>query len=517
MHMLRCFFDAPVDGYVDGHRDLFENLAVWDAGEEVRAEQGAHPVIYLNLAGATGGTWDEVRDSIAQIMAAEYVRHAYLFERDGISTFERPLFEHLATATASLAELKVSLARLSTMLRRFHGSKTVILIDEYDRPVTEGHVGGFRDEVTGFMRTWLTGALKGTVDLHLACLTGVQRVSRESIFSDLNNLLVNTPLDSAYGEAFGFTEPEVQALARYMGCEGGITEMKAWYDGYTFGGTCVYNPVSTLCYLRDGTAQPYWANTSGNAVVTRLFQRADYQTDAALRTLAEGGEVEATLNMQVVFGEIDSDTTAIWSQLYLAGYLTTDDVREPANKGLVRRLRIPNLEVRELFENEFLCRAERLATGDRLQGLHAVLLAGDAARFQEVLGSIVEESESFRDLSTEAACHMLLMGMLYEVPGYRYPVSNRESGLGVSDILLEPLQESAGRLPAIAIEVKRARAASGDDIADADALAAHARDVALRQALDRRYGAGLAGRGRTLWGVSFSGKRVACAVAELDR
>lgn len=514
MRMLQCFFEAPVEGYVDNRRHLFENLSVWNAGEEYRAEQGAHPVIYLSLGSVHGATWDESRDLIAQLVAAEYVRHAYLYEHDGLLAFERPFFERLASASASPVELASSLTRLAAQLKRFHGSKTVILIDEYDRPITEGHLNGYRDEAARFMRTWLTDALKGTVNLRLACLTGVQRVSKESIFSDLNNLTVDTPLDSAYNEAFGFTEAEAEALAAYLGRSDGIPEMKRWYDGYSFGPSRIYNPISTLCYLRDGVAQPYWTNTSGNAVVTRIFQRADLQTDADLRGLAEGSTVIEPLNMQVVFGEIDSDTTAIWSQLYLAGYLTTDDVEKPNNATLPRRLRLPNLEVRELFGGEFLDRANRLAVGSRLGNLHKALLAGNVSRFQDVLGRIVEESASFRDLSGEAACHMLLMGMLYEVPGYRYPVSNRESGLGVSDILLEPRPENAGRLPAIAIEVKRARSASGGDLGP-DELAAHARDVALAQAVARDYGAGLTGRGRTLWGVSFSGKRVACAKAEV--
>lgn len=514
MRMLQCFFEAPVDGYVDDRRFLFENLSVWDAGEEYRAEQGTHPVIYLSLGGVHGATWDESRNLIAQLVGAEYQRHAYLYEHGGLSVFERPLFERLASSSASPAELASSLARLASQLKRFHDSKTVILIDEYDRPITEGHLNGYRAEAARFMRTWLTDALKGTVDLHLACLTGVQRIGKESIFSDLNNLTVDTPLDSAHSEAFGFTEAEAEALAAYLGRANGVSQMRSWYDGYSFGPSRIYNPISTLCYLRDGVAQPYWTNTSGNAVVTRIFQQAGLQADANLRTLTEGGTVMEPLDMQVVFGEIDSDTTAIWSQLYLAGYLTTDDVERPNDSTLPRRLRLPNLEVRGLFSGEFLDRANRLAVGGRLENLHKALLAGNAARFQEVLGRIVEESASFRDLSGEAACHMLLMGMLYEVPGYHYPVSNRESGLGVSDILLEPRPENAGRLPAVAIEVKRARTASGGDL-DADGLASHARDVALSQALARDYGAGLAGRGRTLWGVSFSGKRVACAKEEV--
>lgn len=212
------------------------------------------------------------------------------------------------------------------------------------------------------MRSWLTDALKGTVDLRLACVTGVQRVSKESIFSDLNNLVADTSLSERHAESFGFTEAEAEALARYMGLsDDKIAEMRDWYDGYCFVGIRVYNPISTLRYLQDRVAQPYWTNTSGNAVVTRLFQRADQRLNAQLQELAQGGVVEAPLDMQVVFGEMDSDSAATWSQLYLGGYLTTDDVERPEDARLTRRLRLPNHEVHDLFAREFLERATRLA------------------------------------------------------------------------------------------------------------------------------------------------------------
>lgn len=511
MRMLQCFFEAPVEGAIPDGRRLFENLAIWSEDDRYRAEQGRYPVIYLSLGSANGASWDEVRERISAVVADEFDRHKYLYDEFLRFESQKALFERLASGIASNDELVRSLAWLSSLLHRYHGTETVILIDEYDKPITEGYLGGFRDEATRFMRSWLTSALKGTLDLRLACVTGVQRVSKESIFSDLNNLTVDTPLNSRYAEFFGFTDRDAEELAGYMGMHGRIGEMRNWYDGYCFGGMRVYNPISTLRYLDERVAQPYWTNTSGNSVITRIFQRADQKLNAQLQALAQGGVVEAPLNMQAVFGEIDSDVSAIWSQLYLSGYLTTGDVDRPEDPSVYRRLRLPNREVRYLFDGEFLQRANTFAAGDRLHDLHAALLDADAPRLREVLTAIVEESPSFRDLALEAPCHMLLMGMLYEVPGYQYPVSNRESGLGYSDILLEPKPENAARLPVIAIEVKRARAAGGGDVADPEALAAHARDVALRQAVEKRYGSGMRGNGVVRWGVSFSGKMVGVA------
>lgn len=215
LRMLQRFFETPIEGYIADYSGLFKNLAIWSAGKRYQLEQGAHPVIFLTLGAVQGETWEEARDVLALVVAAEYARHRYLLEGSALADFEKAMFERIAGGVASLAELKRSLAWLATLLHRCHGAKTVILIDEYDRPITDGYINGFRDEATRFMRAWLTDVLKATSDLHLACVTGVQRVSKESIFSDLNNLTVDTPLDANHAESFGFTEAEAEALATH--------------------------------------------------------------------------------------------------------------------------------------------------------------------------------------------------------------------------------------------------------------------------------------------------------------
>lgn len=344
----------------------------------------------------------------------------------------------------------------------------------------------------------------------------MQRVTKESIFSDLNNVTVDTPLDLRFGEAFGFTESETVALANHVGMADRAQEMAEWYDGYCFGNTGVYNPWSTLNYLRDGIAQPYWTNTSGNAIVTNLIAGANGATEHDLRALAEGECVTHPIDLNTVFDDLAVNPDAMWSQLYLAGYLTTSDTSFPNDSTRERRLRVPNHEVRELYTKELLVRAARVSGGERvLRELHAACASGDVSRMDAILGSIVLDSPSFYDLADEGRCHMLLLAMLYGMPGYRPPESNRESGLGRSDILLRPDAAYASTLPAIVIEVKRARDTKDNDL-EVGQLAAHARDVALAQALEREYGHGVEANGRLVWGVSFSGKLVRCACERVE-
>lgn len=510
LRMLQCYFEAPVEDWVKNDPALFDGLAITRSDERHLAQQGAHPVIYLGLNSCGGDSWEAMRESIAQLVASEYRRHRYLLDSPRMFRREAERFEDLCMGEATVSELERSLSGLATMLHEYHGAQTVILIDEYDKIVTEGHLHSYRDEATAFLKRWLTGALKGTVDLYLAALTGVQRVSKESIFSDLNNFRVDTALDHSFAEAFGFTTPEVEALAGLTGHADRAGELAEWYDGYDFGGVSVYNPWSVLSYLDQGcVAQPYWTNTSSNEVIRRLIARAGEAVNAELTALAEGGAVEEPLDLSIVFGEIDSDTSAIWSQLYLAGYVTTHDVVEPNNKRLARRLTVPNLEVAELFSDELVDRAWDAAGGRRaLAALHGALRSGDAEALQAELERALLNSVSYYDLSSENSCHMWLLSLLYGMEGYCFPRSNREVGRGRPDVTCEPEAARAAALPAIVCEVKFERDA------DEARLAELASSVLTGQALHKRYAHGLSGAGTITYVVAFDAhKHVAVARA----
>ena len=519
MTMLRTFFEIPAGGA--DHAPLFEGTKVWDAADGYYRRFFQHyPVVYVSMRTAKGATWANTFGAIRNVMTAEYVRHLYLAKSDRLPKSDRAYVERVASGEASEDDYADSLLRLTRMLKAHHGTDAVVLIDEYDAPVMAGYSrfgGGYYDEVVGFLKRWLTGALKdGGEALAFACLTGVQRISKESIFSDLNNLVVNTSLSREFDEYFGFTEEEVAALAGYLGHADCLDEAKAWYDGYRFGGVEVYNPWSVLNYLRQGcTPGTYWSNTSSNGVIADLLAGADDAMFSQVAGLLEPhGEVAAPLDLGVVFPDVGIRPDAVWSMLYLAGYLTTDLTAMPDDYTLIRPLRIPNHEVARLYRSEIISRFGGLAGGvDKLVRFRRALVAGEAEVLTGELSRIAAFSASSFDLVSENSCHMLLFGLCFGLPGYGDPRSNRESGYGRYDIQVEPVDlpmgspEAYGMLaerPRVTVEVKFAK--DGGD-ARLDALA----DAALAQIRERAYDAAALGSvasGRLRWGVAFVGRRV---------
>lgn len=276
--MLGCYLEAPVEGWVSDRAGLFEGLAVEGASKETREMRGAHPVIHLSLGRCAGGSRHATVALIAGKVAEEYVRHDYILDSKALRPYLRDRYVRLAQGRPEMdEELVSSLAWLSKLLHDHHGTETAILIDESDAPIVDGCLLGYRKAIVSFYRSWLTDALKATKTLALSVLTGILRVSQESIFCELNNVKVNTMLDHNYSEAFGFTVTEAAALAEHVGKGALVPVMRKWYDGYRSGGTDVYNPWSVIGFLDEGEAQPYWTNTSMNGIVRRLVRDADEQ------------------------------------------------------------------------------------------------------------------------------------------------------------------------------------------------------------------------------------------------
>lgn len=511
LDMLQTFLEMPASGAsgaVDPRR-LFEGLAIWDAeGGRFREHCGAYPVVRFSFNNVKSPDWERARGMIRESVASEYERHRYLLDGDELSSDERASFERIVGKRAPDEELSASLLTLTRLLAVHHGKQAVVLIDEYDAPVMAGYTYGYYDEVVVFLKGWLTGALKDNNALAVAVLTGVQRISKESIFSDLNNLRVGTPMNVASDERYGFLDAEVQALAAYRGQEDGVAAAREWYDGYRFGNVDVYNPWSVLSFF-DNRCMPgaYWGNTSGNGVLGDMVRTADEATLGKLyRLLEPDGIVEEPLDTSVVFPDVGVREEALWSMLYLAGYLTTDDVFDPSDTHLLRRLRIPNKEVARLYRSEVIDRFTEVAGGrDRLAALHRALIEGDAEGAVAELSDILLRAPSYYDLANENSYHMLVLGLLFNMRGYGVPVSNREAGRGRFDVRVAP--ESAGAGPVLVVELKWARPGS-DEAADLPALAS----TALAQTKARAYAADLPeGTSVRRWGLAFSGKFVAAA------
>lgn len=525
MTMLKAFFEIPVDG--GSNEDLFEGTSIWDAGDgQYREYLGAFPVIYLSLRTAKGLSWDDAYGALRNLISAEFCRYRAALSDANTGDYEWDVFNRICDGRGSLDDYADSLLFLARLLRSFYKKPVVILIDEYDAPVMAGYSapnGGYYAEVVSFAKRWLTGALKdGGEALAFACLTGVQRISKESVFSDLNNLVVSTPLTSTFDEYFGFTNGEVKALAEYLGYGDHIEEARSWYDGYRFGGIDVYNPWSVLNYFDRGcVAGVYWANTSSNEIVGELVRTADMETLERVYSLFEdGGYVVAPLDLGVVFPDVGVRESAVWSMLYLAGYLTTDLTDEPDNDMAMRPLRIPNTEIARIFRNEIVRRFASV-TGDRgrLARLHAGLSNGGEAAVTEELTRALASASVF-DIVSENSCHLFLLGLCFGMPGYSDPISNRERGRGRFDIQIEPTRVREGSLaafgtaaqrPYVTIEVKYGKRLDEEELM---LLAKRG----LAQIAENGYDEDLTGvnAGRLRWGIAFSAKRVTVACERVE-
>lgn len=508
LSMLQRFLEIPVGADEGGDfSSLFEGLAIWEAeGGRFREHQGAYPVVRFSLSSLKCDSPEELKGKLAEAVAREYGRHGYLESSSRLNEFERRRFVGIAAGEASQAAVSSSLLVLTELLRKHHGRQVVVLIDEYDAPVMAAYTSGFYDEAVSWLKGWLTGALKDNDALAFGVLTGVQRISKESIFSDLNNLQVNTPLDVASDERFGFTQAEVEMLAGYVGAEGGVAAAREWYDGYRFGNAEVYNPWSVLRYLDSGCVPDvYWGNTSSNGVLGDMVRGADDATMGRLCRLMEpGGAVEEAVDTRVVFPDAGVRPGALWPMLYLSGYVTTDDTELPGSVGRIRRLRIPNREVASLYQVEIVDRFRAVAGGgERLADLHRALGEGDAEALAGELEGVLLGCASCYDLVSENSYHMLVAGLLFGVRGYGSPVCNRERGRGRFDVQLVP--DAPERDPLITLELKFAgKGGSGESL---DELA----EVALGQIASRAYDASPGEAGSLRWGLAFSGKRVAAA------
>lgn len=398
MTMLKAFFEAPnpSDATWADPSSLFAGTQIWDASNgHYRSYAGSNPVVHVSLNTVKSLDWETALEAIGNVAAAEYGRHGYLADSSALTPGDRALFSRICSGTSDPADLGDSLLALCRMLRAHHGRDVVLLVDEYDAPAMAGHTHGYYQEVVAFLKRWLTGALKdGGTALAFAVLTGVQRITKESVFSDLNNLTVSTPLTTVSDERFGFTDAEVSALAAYLGHDPAscMDEAREWYDGYRFGNADVYNPWSALNYFDRGCVPGvYWLNTSSNSVVAAAVRAADSATLGQLYDLVKpGGVVYEPLDLGVVFPDVGVRPEAAWAMLYLAGYLTTDDVTLPDDPWVERALRIPNRELLRLFSKEIPLRFLPAEAGERgVRLLHRALRGSNEDELRSALADCV--------------------------------------------------------------------------------------------------------------------------------
>lgn len=505
LNMLECFFSEKYRG----EGELFRGLSIWNH-EKYREIQGTYPVIFFSFADIKGQTFTSAREAICQVIQDLYAEFGFLKESERLSQEEKDYFS-LVAPMMSDAVAAMSLKRLSMCLHSYYGKKVLIFLDEYDTPLQEAYMYGFWDELTGFMRGLFNSTFKTNPYLERALLTGITRVSKESIFSDLNNLTVITTTSEQYADCFGFTETEVfDALEKY-GMSDRQVEVQTWYDGFSFGNKKdIYNPWSITCFLKEKKLRPYWANTSSNQLVGKLVREGSAQIKMVMEDLLAGKSFQTEIDEEIIFEQLQRKKGAIWSLFLAGGYLKVVKSEFDISSGRYSyELALTNQEVKMLFEDmvEGWFSDETVPYNDFLKAF----LAKDLDYMNEYMNRVAEATFSTfdtgrnpsDDTNPERFYHGFVLGLIVELAGKYRVTSNRESGFGRYDVMLEPLEKTKD---AFVLEFKVFNPRKEKTLEDTVANA-------LQQINEKDYDCELLSRGIQKenifhYGFAFEGKKV---------
>ena len=487
MSMLKYFFDIGSDIMLSDNTTIFDGLEISGEKELCEEYMGKFPVISITLKGATGENFEEAKVMLRRIIGKEAMRFRFLLESDRIDEAERSQYEALIstdkTGTFTMSDdlLKDSLLILSQFLQKHYGQDTVMLIDEYDVPLDKAYRAGYYDSMVEFIRVLFGNAFKTNDSLKFAVLTGCLRISRESIFTGLNNFKVYTVKDVRYKEYFGFTDAEVRQMLEYYGLEGQYDAVKEWYDGYLFGNLGIYCPWDVINYcgdLRDGSVsepQNYWVNTSSNDIIRKFISRATASTKSEIEQLMNGGSIKKKIRQELTYRDLDSQADNLWSVLFTTGYLTQCAKDDNGMTSLI----IPNKEIQWIFEEQIQEWFETESTKDtqKLENFCRAFEENDTAAIERGFTSYLRKTISIRDTSVKKGMkenfyHGILLGLFAGMEGWKVK-SNAESGDGYSDISVEVEDRDIG----IVIELKYAENAAFEN----------ACKEALEQIHDRNY------------------------------
>lgn len=497
MDMLRTFFEKTAEDT----SVYFRDKAIWQCGERYRSYQGKYPVIFLTFKDVKFTTWQETFQSIRELIAKEAYRHIELKDSDRCDAFDKKAFLRLQQGNADETELANALADLSLALHKHYGIAPIIIIDEYDIPIQQGYMQGFYDKVILFMRNLFSGGLKDNKHLSYGFLTGILRVAKESIFSGLNNLVINSVLDNKYSEYFGFTASEVQQMAAYYGVADKYAELCAWYDGYRFGRTEIFNPWSVINYFNNGCEpRAFWQTTGSNDIIGEIIGVADAEIYERLTSLVNGKSFVTYIDTSVIYPQIKSNPSSIYSFLLVAGYLKVLKTVPAFSGDFMCEVALPNKEIAYVYNKEILQKLDKLIPMAAAILMQEALYSADSQKLKAVMQSLLANSVSSFDTAGENFYHGFMLG-LCALLSNAYVTSNREAGDGRYDIQLMPKNVA---LPGILIELKAEKHADAEQLKK---LAA----VALKQIHDKNYAADMQSHGvKTIYkyGVAFSGKKV---------
>lgn len=501
MDMLKTFFEIS-----DEDTSIyFQDKNIWKCGEKYQQHQGKYPVIFISFKDVKCDTWNDTYNLIKQIIDLEFVRHSELANSDKVTIKDR--YHKIVSGLADESEYTFSLKHLSQMLREHYGIAPIIIIDEYDSPIHQGHTKDFYEKIIGFMRNLFSGCLKDNdKNLSFGFLTGILRVAKESIFSGLNNLSINSILDDKYSQHFGFTSDEVKLMAAHHNASEKFEEICEWYDGYRFGQTELFNPWSVINYFnKNCKPERFWENTGNSAIIGDLLEEADEEILTNLNDLLQGNAITTYIDTNVIYPEVKRNPSSVYSFLLLTGYLKVWETGITDNGDFMCKVSLPNKEITLIYKKEIIDRLQRFTSQSASTGIQEALYTQNSNKLQRHLQKFLLESVSCYDTPSENSYHMLLLGLCAVMSDKYYITSNRESGEGRFDIQLMPRLIS---LPGFLIEVKAEKNCSEQKLIELS-------QTALRQIINRKYDTDMLSKGVSTifkFGIAFSGKDVQIAV-----
>lgn len=492
MDMLRVFFEKTNEDT----SVYFKDKQIWQCGDYYTKHQGQYPVIFLTFKDVKSMTWEETFQKIRRLISLEFIRHNELETSSVLTAYEKEQYHLLARDSGDEVDCQMGLQLLSLLLHKHYGRECIIIIDEYDTPIQQGHTCNFYPEIVNFMRNFFSGGLKDNPHLAFGFLTGILRVAKESIFSGMNNLKTYSILDDGYSSYFGFTEKEVKDMLRYYGKDDKYNELSEWYDGYRFGNTEIFNPWSVINYISDNCfPKAFWQSTGSNEIIGEIIQAATPEITKDLYKLLCGEKIAAYIDTGVIYPEVQNNPYSIYSFLLVAGYLKVANIYPQSDGNFMCDVAIPNKEITFVYEKEVLNRTNQNSLAISIS---QAIFSKDTQKLQSLLEDFMVKSISSIDGANEGFYHGMMLG-LCAILGNRYKIrSNRESGLGRFDIQLMPLTKG---MPGFIFEFKHTK----DEHTDLSALA----DSALQQIEAKKYDTELRDNGVNSIisiGIAFRGK-----------
>lgn len=470
MDMLRVFFEkTPEDTSI-----YFKDKYIWQCGDYYTKHQGQYPVIFLSFKDVKCSSWQETFQKISKLISLEFMRHNELESSSVLSSYEKEQYHRFASENINEVDCQMGLQLLSLLLHKHYDKECVIIIDEYDTPIQQGHLCDFYNEIVDFMRNFFSGGLKDNPHLAFGFLTGILRIAKESIFSGMNNLKTNSILDNNYSSYFGFTNEEVREMLAYYDYEDKYQEICEWYDGYRFGNSEIFNPWSVINYISDQCfPKAFWQSTGSNDIIGEIIGTATPEINENLYKLFCGNTVTTYVDTSVIYPEVQSNPNSIYSFLLVAGYLKVAEIYPQNDGNYMCDVAIPNKEILYAYEKEVLNRTNQ---NNVSISIHQAIFSKDTSKLQSLLENFMLKSISTMDGASEAFYHGMMLG-LCAVLGSQFKVkSNRESGLGRFDIELLPMVKG---IPGFIFEFKHTK----DINVDLDSLA----NSALKQIEDMKY------------------------------